>query len=111
MVDRGRAVWCFALRPERRTAGIDVDDAEATRLRAGEPGTGIAEIRPVHGLEANHFRPEIHGGAEVRYGNDGWVQNEIDGLDQTLVLPSLNISVPFAEIYDGVTFEAPKEQP
>ncbi|MBL8551852.1 MAG: Uma2 family endonuclease [Hyphomonadaceae bacterium] len=42
--------------------------------------------------------------------DDDWAQAEFDGLEETLELPSLAVSLPFAEIYDGVAFEPPAEE-
>jgi len=40
---------------------------------------------------------------------EGWSEQRLSGLDETLALPALSISLPLAEIYDGVEFpKAPR---
>ncbi len=39
----------------------------------------------------------------------GWVSGDAEGLEATLALPALGLSVPLSEVYDGVAFEPPEE--
>lgn len=40
---------------------------------------------------------------------EGWLLTEHRGLDAALPLPALELALPLAEVYDGVTFPAPAE--
>jgi Uma2 family endonuclease len=39
----------------------------------------------------------------------GWVSGDAEGLEATLALPALGLSVPLSEVYDGVAFEPPEQ--
>jgi Uma2 family endonuclease len=41
----------------------------------------------------------------IRQPNGEWICREVDGLSGQLLLPSLNVELPLAEIYDKVEFE------
>src|SRR6267154_1702028 len=56
---------CMCVREHRRTAGIDVDDGETTRLGATEPGSRIAEVRPGEFLQSNDVGPESPGRGQI----------------------------------------------
>src|ERR1700732_4930000 len=59
VIDRGGARFRLSAWPERRAAGIDVDDGEPARLGAAEPRAGIAEIRPRKFAQADDVDPEL----------------------------------------------------
>src|SRR5579863_3022229 len=59
VIDRGGARFRLSAWPERRAAGIDMDDGEAARLGAAEPGAGIAEIRPRKFAQTDDVDPEL----------------------------------------------------
>lgn len=39
----------------------------------------------------------------------GWRFEELDGIDAALPLDALEITLPLAEVYDGLSFAAPSE--
>ena len=90
MVDGGSAVRRLAFRAERRSAGIDVDDAQPAGLRAGQPGARIAEIRPVHVAKADDLGPEMTRGAKVG-GLDGEMEKAVNGRERKLGHLSLQV--------------------
>ena len=50
--------------------------------------------------------------AASRQPNGSWSVRDVDGLDATLVIPCINVSIPMADVYDRVGFvRAPSELP
>lgn len=44
----------------------------------------------------------------VRQDDDGWLFSRIEGLEATLELKSVPVTIPLADIYDRVDFDAVK---
>lgn len=53
-------------------------------------------------------RPTAH---RFTRGPDGWTSDKVEGLDGELLLEGVPVSLPMAEIYDGVQLEPPKTRP
>ncbi len=75
MIDRGGPRRRLAFRAQRRPAGIDVNDREPARLRAAEPGAGIAEIGPREFAQPDDVGLEFPG------------RRQIVGLDRDVIKP------------------------
>lgn len=108
----------------RPDVGVDCGPRDPAAMKAAEPRlvaeilspttrdfdafAKLAEYKAVASLA--HILLIEPNAAEIRAwsrGADGaWQEARVTGLDRTLDLPALGVSLPVSEIYDGVTFPA-----
>jgi Uma2 family endonuclease len=68
----------------------------------------LADYQSVASIEQIVFlRQDAPQAQTWRRAENGWMLEEIDGLDAAIDLPSVGASLPMAEIYEGVEFAAP----
>lgn len=116
------SVGTFPGQVRRPDIGVDCGPRDPNGLTAAEPRVVVdvlppstrdfgklAEYRSMTSL--GHILPVEPNAAEIRlWSRDPdrtWTEARILGLDATVPLPSLGITLPAAEIYDGVAFPAP----
>jgi Uma2 family endonuclease len=66
----------------------------------------VADYQAIASVQQVVFLEQVRPSALLWTRNpDGWRAEDVDGLDGRLLLPSLTVELPMAEVYEGLSFD------